>query len=92
MGEGLPFQCRGKGSIPGWGAMSPHVLWPKSKKHKIETITNSIKTLKMVHIKKKIFKNKSSEVKYHVSLSLLHWRMWTMEVSASKNMDQKKMT
>ena len=33
--------------------MSPHVLWPKSKKHKIETITNSIKTLKMVHIKKK---------------------------------------
>ena len=44
----------------------------------------------MVHIKKKIFKNKSSEVKYHLSLSLMHWRMWTMEVSASKNTDQKK--
>ena len=47
----------------------------------------------MVHIKKKkILKNKSSEVKYHLSLSLMHWRMWTMEVSESKNMDQKKMT
>ena len=49
----LPSNAGNKGSIPGWGAMSPHVLWPKSKKHKIETITNSIKTLKMVHLKKK---------------------------------------
>ena len=49
----LPSNAGNKGLIPGWGAMSPHVLWPKRKKHKIETITNSIKTLKMVHIKKK---------------------------------------
>ena len=38
--------------------MSSHVLWPKSKRHKIETITNSIKILKMVHIKKKSLKTK----------------------------------
>ena len=41
----------GAGSIPGWGARIPHALRPQSQniKHK----TNSINTLKIVHVKKK---------------------------------------
>ena len=45
--------------IPGWGTKIPHASWSKkkkknqTKKHKTETIlTNSIKTLKLVHILK----------------------------------------
>ena len=46
------FQCRGKGSIPGGGAKIPHASWPKNQ-NRSNTVTNSIKTSKMVHIKKK---------------------------------------
>ena len=44
--------------IPGQGARIPHALWPKKQKnpenpkHETQAITNSTKTLKMVHIKK----------------------------------------
>ena len=27
----LPSNARGMGSIPGWGAKIPHVLWPKKQ-------------------------------------------------------------
>ena len=39
-------------SIPGWGAKIPHALQPKSQKtwNRSNSVTNSIKTLKMVHI------------------------------------------
>ena len=41
------------GSIPGGGAKIPHASWPKNKNMRQNIITNSTKTLKMVHIKKK---------------------------------------
>ena len=49
------------GSIPGRGAKIPHASRPKNqnikKKKRSNIVTDSIKTLKMVHIKKKILKN-----------------------------------
>ena len=51
----LPSNAGGAGSILGWGAKIPHALRPKKPKHKknrSNIVTNSIKTLKMVHIKK----------------------------------------
>ena len=58
----LPSNAGGEGSIPGWGTKVQSALEPK-RKHKTEnrsnTVTNSIKTLKMVYIKrKKVFKTK----------------------------------
>ena len=54
-----PSNARGTGSIPGWGAKIPHVSWPKNQNVKQKQIvTNSVKTLKMVRIKKKISKAK----------------------------------
>ena len=40
------------GSIPGQGTKIPGASRPKKKKKK-DKVTNSIKTLKMIHIKKK---------------------------------------
>ena len=51
----LPSNAGGVGSIPGQGAKIPHVSWSKNQsiKNRSNIVTNSIKTLKMVHIKKK---------------------------------------
>ena len=54
------------GVIPDWGAKIPHV--PRGqKKNKIQSrnniVTNSIKTLKMVHIKKNLKKIKFFKIK-----------------------------
>ena len=49
------------GSIPDQGTKTPHLVAKKPKHKKrsnILLITNSIKSLKMVHIKKKSLKNK----------------------------------
>ena len=49
----LPMQG-GAGSIPGQGAKIPHASWPKNQKNiknRSSIVKNSIKTLKMVHIK-----------------------------------------
>ena len=61
----LPSNAEGAGSIPGQGVKVPHPLWPtnqnilkKKKKTRNNIVTNSIKTLKMVHIKKKSFKQR----------------------------------
>ena len=54
-----PPSAGGEGSIPGQGAKIPHALGPKPvprKKHRSNTVTSSITTLKMVHIEK-ILKN-----------------------------------
>ena len=48
----LPPNVEGTGSIPGQGAKIPHALRPKNQNIS-SIVTNSIKTLKMVHIKKK---------------------------------------
>ena len=54
----LPSNAGGAGLIPGQGAKIPHALWPKNQniKNRSNIVRNSIKTLKMVHIKKKILK------------------------------------
>ena len=49
----LPSNAVGTGLIPGWGAKILHFQQPKSKiKNRNNIVTSSIKTLKMVHIKK----------------------------------------
>ena len=56
----LPSKAGGMGSIPGGGPKMPHALGPKKPKtqNRSNIVTNSIKTLKMVHIKKKNLKKK----------------------------------
>ena len=51
-----PSNVGSAGSIPGWGAKIPHALRPKYQKNpqnRSNIVTNSIKTLKMVHVKNK---------------------------------------
>ena len=50
----LPYNGEGAGSIPGQAAKIPHALWPKNQniKNRSKIVTNSIKTLKIVHMKK----------------------------------------
>ena len=49
-----PSSAGGEGSVPDWGAKIPHAFRPKSQnKNRSHFVTNAIKTLKMVHIKKK---------------------------------------
>ena len=45
-------------SFPGWGAVIPHALWSKHQ-NRNSTVTSSVKTLKMIHIKEQILKEKS---------------------------------
>ena len=48
------FQRRGAGSNPGWETKNPYASWPKNQNiNRSGIVTNSIKTFKMVHIKKK---------------------------------------
>ena len=50
----LPFNAGSVGSISGQGVKIPHALGSKKPNIKQKQfVTNSIKTLKMVHIKKK---------------------------------------
>ena len=63
MVETSPSNAGGAGSIPGQGARIPHALWPKNQNIKQSSIvTNSVKTLKMVHIKKKKNQKKKSNL------------------------------
>ena len=49
-----PSNAGDVGSIPVWEAKSPHASWPKNQtQNRNNIVTNWIKTLKMVHIKKK---------------------------------------
>ena len=54
------------GLIPGSGTKMPHASWPKrnqekkkNKKNRSNIVTNSIKTLKMVHIKNNLKKKRT---------------------------------
>ena len=48
----LCLDSRGVSSIPGWGTKIPHASWSKDQNRR-SIITNSLKILKMAHIKKK---------------------------------------
>ena len=56
----LPSSPGGTGSFPGPGVKTPYASPPKNQNMeqccRSNIVTNSIKTLKMVHIKKKFFK------------------------------------
>ena len=58
------------GSIPGWGAKIPHASRPKDQniKSRSNIVTTLIKTLKVVHIKKKILKKNYTPVKKNKEL------------------------
>ena len=64
-----PSIAGGAGLIPGQGAKTTQASWPKKPNHKNKnnTVTNSIKTLKMVHIKRKK-SSKADLVIPHLSL------------------------
>ena len=51
--RGSPSNVGGVGLTPGWGARIPHALQPKKQivNSRSNTVTQSIKTWKMVHIK-----------------------------------------
>ena len=58
----LPSNAGCAGSIPGTATKIPHASWPKNQSMKQNNIvTNSVKTLKMVHIGK-TFKKKSNNL------------------------------
>ena len=50
-----PSNTGSTGSIPGWVTKIPHASWPKTQniKNRSNTVTNSVKALKMVHINNK---------------------------------------
>ena len=57
--ETLPSSAGDTGSIPGQGVQIPHASLPKKKRKKAnikQYLINSMKTFKMVHIKKKSLK------------------------------------
>ena len=61
MGKTSPFNAGDVNLIPGGGAKIPHALHPKEPqniKQKQYYITNAIKTLKMIYIKKKNLEKK----------------------------------
>ena len=53
----LHLDSGGVSSVSGWGTKIPHASWSKDQNRR-SIITNSLKTLKMVHIKKKLKKMK----------------------------------
>ena len=57
-----PFNAGGVGSTPGQGAKTPHASWPENPKHKTRSnpVTNSVKTLTIVHVKIKTNKKRQS--------------------------------
>ena len=56
------------GSITGQGAKLPHASWPESHdiKNRNDTVTNSITTLKMVHIFKNLKKKDPPSFHAHI--------------------------
>lgn len=51
-----PSNVGDAGLIPGQGAKTPHASWPKKQNtnNRSNIVTNAVKTLQMVHIKKYI--------------------------------------
>ena len=64
MVETLPSRAEGAGLVPAQGAKILNASQPKNKhkkKKRNNTVTNSIKTLKMVHIKKNLKKTHKTQ-------------------------------
>ena len=77
-GSDSAFQCRDCRFDHGQGTKIPHISWPKSQNRKQNnTVTKSIKSLKMVHLKKNFPKKR----KMSVLSKLFYWintkNIWT---------------
>ena len=60
-GSDSAFQCREYGIDHAQGIKIPHISWPKNQNRKQNnTVTKSVKSLKMVHIKKENFQKKKA--------------------------------
>ena len=68
-----PSNTGDAGLISGWGIKIPHSSWPKNQSiNRSNIVSDSIKTFKMVHIKKKkllkrkkkLKKNKKKRIKF----------------------------
>ena len=59
-----PTNTGDAGLISGWGIKIPHSSWPKNQSiNRSNIVSDSIKTFKMVHIKKKKTFKKKKEIK-----------------------------
>ena len=59
-----PSNTGDAGLISGWGIKIPHSSWPKNQSiNRSNIVSDSIKTFKMVHIKKKKTFKKKKEIK-----------------------------
>ena len=61
--------------IPGHATKIPHASGPKTKAKQKQVVTNSIKTLKIVHIKK-TFKKRNITVKTTHLFTIKRKKMW----------------
>ena len=67
----LPSNAGGTRLIPGRGAGIPHVSQPKNQNiNRSNIVTNSIKMLKIIHIKKNLKKNKMAIRTYILIITL----------------------
>ena len=69
------FQCRGMGSILGWGTKIPHVTCPEKKKKKIEACTWSYKLWWKQHGREEHFTGKKTQ-----DLTLHRERPWLSHI------------
>ena len=59
-----PSNTGDAGSISGWGIKIPHSSWPKNQSiNRSNIVSDSIKTFKMVHIKKKKLLKRKKKLK-----------------------------
>ena len=67
-----------EGSTPGQRAKPPHELQPKNQNVKGNILTNSIKTLKIVHIKKNSFIEHIFDTVFGIIFSYLVYHIFTI--------------
>ena len=93
LGE-IPWQCSGSDSASqcrdcrfdhGQGTKIPHISWPKSQNRKQNnTVTKSIKSLKMVHLKKN-FPKKKKRCQFFLNCSIGSMQKITEHLYTKKN-------
>ena len=71
-----PYNADGMGLIPGWGAKISHASRPKKKKkakqNRTNMVKNSMKTLKMFHIKNQNLLKKDTHNQNYNEIPLPH--------------------
>ena len=74
----LPSNTGTMGSIPDQRAKLPHALEPKNQNIKGNILTNLIKTLKIVHIKKKSYIEHIFDTIFGIIFSYLVYHIFTI--------------